>query len=75
MGHTVLINKLRQFQQLGHQILFLVGDFTAMIGDPSGKSVTRPPLTREQVLANAQTYQQQIFKILDPKYTDDYVQF
>lgn len=69
LGHTVLINKLRQFQQLGHQVLFLVGDFTAMIGDPSGKSITRPPLTREQVLANAQTYQQQIFKILDPKYT------
>ena len=69
LGHTVLINKLRQFQQLGHQVLFLVGDFTAMIGDPSGKSITRPPLTREQVLANAKTYQQQIFKILDPKNT------
>lgn len=69
LGHTVLINKLRQFQQLGHQILFLVGDFTAMIGDPSGKSVTRPSLTRQQVLANAETYQQQIFKILDPNTT------
>ena len=65
LGHTVLINKLRQFQQLGHQVLFLVGDFTAMIGDPSGKNATRPPLTREQVLANAKTYQEQIFKILD----------
>lgn len=69
LGHTVLINKLRQFQQLGHQVLFLVGDFTAMIGDPSGKSVTRPPLTREQVLVNAKTYQEQIFKILDPAKT------
>jgi tyrosyl-tRNA synthetase len=69
LGHTVLINKLRQFQQLGHQVLFLVGDFTAMIGDPSGKNVTRPPLTREQVLANAKTYQDQIFKILDPHKT------
>lgn len=65
LGHTVLLNKLRQFQQLGHQILFLVGDFTAMIGDPSGKNATRPPLTREQVMANAKTYQEQIFKILD----------
>ena len=69
LGHTVLINKLRQFQQLGHQVLFLVGDFTAMIGDPSGKNATRPPLTREQVLANAKTYQEQIFKILDPEKT------
>ncbi len=69
LGHTVLLNKLRQFQQLGHQILFLVGDFTAMIGDPSGKNATRPPLTREQVLANAKTYQEQIFKILDRQKT------
>lgn len=69
LGHTVLINKLRQFQQLGHQVLFLVGDFTAMIGDPSGKNATRPPLSREQVLANAKTYQEQIFKILDPAKT------
>ena len=69
LGHTVLINKLRQFQQLGHQVLFLVGDFTAMIGDPSGKNTTRPPLTREQVLANAKTYQEQIFKILDRQKT------
>lgn len=65
LGHTVLLNKLRQFQQLGHQILFLVGDFTAMIGDPSGKNTTRPPLTQDQVMANAKTYQEQIFKILD----------
>lgn len=70
LGHTVLINKLRQFQRLGHQVLFLVGDFTAMIGDPSGKNVTRPPLTREQVMANAATYQEQIFKILDREKTE-----
>ena len=69
LGHTVLLNKLRQFQQLGHQILFLVGDFTAMIGDPSGKNATRPPLTGEQVLANAKTYQEQVFKILDREKT------
>lgn len=65
LGHTVLINKLRQFQELGHEVLFLIGDFTGMIGDPTGKNVTRKPLTREQVLANAETYQQQVFKILD----------
>jgi len=65
LGHTVLINKLRQFQDLGHEVLFLIGDFTGMIGDPTGKSATRPPLTEEQVAANAQTYQQQVFKILD----------
>ena len=70
LGHTVLINKLRQFQQLGHKIIFLIGDFTGMIGDPSGKSATRPPLTREQVKDNAETYQQQIFKILDPDTTE-----
>jgi len=64
-GHTVLINKLRQFQELGHEVLFLIGDFTGMIGDPTGKSATRPPLTEEQVAANAETYQQQVFKILD----------
>src|SRR5262249_51292755 len=69
LGHTVLINKLRQFQDLGHEVIFLIGDFTGMIGDPSGKNTTRPPLTREEVIANAQTYQQQIFKILDPKKT------
>jgi len=70
LGHTVLLNKLRQFQQLGHQVIFLIGDFTGMIGDPSGKSVTRPPLTREQVLANAETYKAQVFKILDPHKTE-----
>jgi tyrosyl-tRNA synthetase len=69
LGHTVLINKLRQFQQLGHEVLFLIGDFTAMIGDPTGKSATRPPLTKEQVLLNSQTYEHQIFKILDPERT------
>jgi len=69
LGHTVLINKLRQFQQLGHEILFLIGDFTGMIGDPTGKNVTRKPLTREDVLANAATYEHQIYKILDPEKT------
>ncbi|EKE01285.1 MAG: hypothetical protein ACD_21C00172G0002 [uncultured bacterium] len=69
LGHTVLINKMRQFQDLGHEINFLIGDFTAMIGDPSGKNVTRPPLSREEIVANAQTYENQIFKILDPKKT------
>src|SRR6059058_4210703 len=70
LGHTVLLNKLRQFQDLGHQVLFLIGDFTGMIGDPSGKNATRPRLTREEVVKNAVTYQQQIFKILDPKKTE-----
>ncbi|MEA8493817.1 tyrosine--tRNA ligase [Pseudomonas aeruginosa] len=70
LGHTVLINKLRQFQDLGHQVIFLIGDFTGMIGDPSGKSVTRPPLKREQVLENAETYKSQVFKILDPAKTE-----
>lgn len=65
LGHTVLINKLRQFQDLGHEVTFLIGDFTGLIGDPSGKNATRPPLTKEQVMANAQTYKEQIFKILD----------
>ncbi len=69
LGHTVLINKLRQFQDLGHEVIFLIGDFTGMIGDPTGKNVTRKPLTREDVLANAQTYEEQIFKILDPEKT------
>ena len=69
LGHTVLINKLRQFQELGHEVLFLIGDFTGMIGDPTGKSATRPPLTRDQVIENARTYEQQIFKILDPEQT------
>ncbi|EIJ44346.1 tyrosyl-tRNA synthetase [Beggiatoa alba B18LD] len=70
LGHTVLINKLRHFQLLGHQVIFLIGDFTGMIGDPTGKNVTRQPLTREQVLENAKTYQAQIFKILDPEKTE-----
>ncbi|MDF3932277.1 tyrosine--tRNA ligase [Pseudomonas citronellolis] len=70
LGHTVLINKLRQFQDLGHHVIFLIGDFTGMIGDPSGKSATRPPLTREQVLENAETYKSQVFKILDPAKTE-----
>ena len=70
LGHTVLINKMRQFQELGHQVIFLIGDFTGMIGDPSGKNATRPPLTREQVKDNAQTYQEQVFKILDPDKTE-----
>jgi tyrosyl-tRNA synthetase len=69
LGHTVVLNKLRQFQQLGHEVYFLIGDFTGMVGDPSGKNTTRPPLTREDVLANAETYKQQIFKILDPQKT------
>jgi len=69
LGHTVLINKLRQFQDLGHEVMFLIGDFTAMIGDPTGKSATRPPLTREEVLDNAKTYEHQVFKILDAEKT------
>jgi tyrosyl-tRNA synthetase len=69
-GHTVLINKMRQFQEFGHQVIFLIGDFTGMIGDPTGKSATRPPLTREQVLQNAETYKEQVFKILDPEKTE-----
>jgi tyrosyl-tRNA synthetase len=69
LGHTVLINKLRQFQDLGHEVLFLIGDFTGMIGDPTGKSATRPPLSRDDVLENAKTYESQIFKILDPEKT------
>ncbi|MFC0322883.1 tyrosine--tRNA ligase [Gallibacterium melopsittaci] len=69
LGHTVVLNKLRQFQQLGHEVYFLIGDFTGMVGDPSGKNSTRPPLTREDVLRNAETYKQQIYKILDPEKT------
>ncbi len=69
LGHTVLINKLRTFQELGHEVIFLIGDFTGMIGDPSGKSATRKPLTREQVIENARSYEEQIFKILDPART------
>ncbi len=70
LGHTVLINKMRQLQELGHQVVFLIGDFTGMIGDPSGKSATRPPLTRDEVLENAETYKAQVFKILDPARTE-----
>ncbi len=70
LGHTVLINKLRQFQDLGHQVLFLIGDFTGMIGDPTGKSATRPPLTPEQVQENAKSYAEQVFKILDKDKTE-----
>ena len=69
LGHTVLINKMRQFQSFGHEVTFLIGDFTGMIGDPTGRNTTRPPLTPEQVAANARTYQEQIFKILDPEKT------
>ena len=69
LGHTVLINKMRQFQDLGHEVLFLIGDFTGMIGDPSGKSATRPAMTPEDIKANAETYKEQVFKILDPKKT------
>ena len=70
LGHTVLINKMRQFQEFGHTVIFLIGDFTGLIGDPSGKNATRPPLTREQVEENAQTYKDQVFKILDPEKTE-----
>jgi len=70
LGHTVVINKLRQFQDLGHHVQFLIGDFTGMIGDPSGKNATRPPLSREQILRNAKTYQDQVFKILDANKTE-----
>lgn len=70
LGHTVLINKMRQFQDLGHEVIFLIGDFTGMIGDPSGKNTTRPRLTKDEVMENAKTYQQQIFKILDPEKTE-----
>jgi tyrosyl-tRNA synthetase len=70
LGHTVLINKLRHFQEAGHHVMFLIGDFTGLIGDPTGKNATRPPLTREQVQQNAQTYREQVFKILDPDKTE-----
>src|SRR5918992_4620729 len=69
LGHTVLIQKMKQFQELGHQVIFLIGDFTGMIGDPTGKSETRKQLTREEVARNAETYKEQIFKILDPQKT------
>ena len=70
LGHTVLLNKMRQFQDLGHQVIFLIGDFTGMIGDPTGKNATRPPLSREQIEDNAKTYKEQVFKILDPHKTE-----
>ncbi|MGH8086718.1 MAG: tyrosine--tRNA ligase [Stenotrophomonas sp.] len=70
LGHTVLLNKLRQFQDLGHQVIFLIGDFTGMIGDPSGKNVTRKPLSKDDVLANARTYEEQVFKVLDREKTE-----
>jgi tyrosyl-tRNA synthetase len=70
LGHTVLINKMRHFQEAGHHIMFLIGDFTGLIGDPTGKNTTRPPLSREQILQNAQTYREQVFKILDPEKTE-----
>ena len=69
LGHTVLLNKMRQFQQLGHEVIFLIGDFTGLIGDPTGRNATRPPLTAQDVQANARTYEQQVFKILDPERT------
>jgi tyrosyl-tRNA synthetase len=70
LGHTVLINKLRQFQDLGHHVMFLIGDFTGMIGDPTGKNVTRKPLTRQEIQVNAETYREQVFRILDPERTE-----
>ncbi len=70
LGHTVVLNKMRQFQDLGHHVVFLIGDFTGMIGDPSGKNSTRPPLSREAILVNAETYKEQVFKILDPEKTE-----
>ena len=69
IGHTVLIRKMKHFQDLGHDVIFLIGDFTGLIGDPSGQSATRPPMTREQINKNAETYKNQIFKILDPEKT------
>lgn len=70
LGHTVLLNKLRHFQELGHHVMFLIGDFTGMIGDPTGKNATRPPLSREQILENAKTYETQVYKVLDPDRTE-----
>jgi len=69
LGHTVVINKMKQFQDFGHNVIFLIGDFTALIGDPSGRNVTRPPLTREEINENANTYKEQVFKILDSEKT------
>src|SRR5882672_7841663 len=70
LGHTVLLRKLKHFQDLGHTVIFLIGDFTGMIGDPTGRSVTRPPLSREDILRNAETYKAQVFKILNPEKTE-----
>ena len=70
LGHTVVIRKMKHFQQLGHRVIFVIGDFTGMIGDPTGKKITRPPLTHEEILANAKTYEKQVFKILDPEKTE-----
>src|SRR6187431_2854855 len=70
LGHTVVIRKLKAFQELGHTVIFLIGDFTGLIGDPSGKSATRPQLTREEIAANAETYKRQIFKLLHPEKTE-----
>jgi tyrosyl-tRNA synthetase len=70
LGHTVLLNKMRQFQDLGHHVMFLIGDFTGMIGDPTGRNVTRPPLTPEQIARNAETYKEQVFKVLDQAKTE-----
>ena len=70
LGHTVVIRKMRHFQQLGHRVIFLIGDFTGLIGDPTGKKATRPALTKEEVLANAETYRKQVYKILDPEKTE-----
>ncbi len=70
LGHTVVLNKMRQFQDLGHHVMFLIGDFTGMIGDPSGRNITRPPLTPEEIAANAETYKEQVFKVLRPDKTE-----
>src|SRR5580765_3246121 len=70
LGHTVLLRKMKHFQDLGHTVIFLIGDTTAMIGDPSGRNATRPPLTREQIQQNTETYKHQVFKILDPEKTE-----
>src|SRR6202171_2868714 len=70
LGHTVVLNKMRQFQDLGHHVMFLIGDFTGMIGDPSGRNATRPPLTPEQIAENAETYKAQVFKVLDEEKTE-----
>src|SRR6266404_8472260 len=70
LGHTVILRKMKHFQDLGHRVVFLIGDFTGMIGDPTGKKITRPPLTHEEIEENARTYERQMFKILDPKKTE-----